>query len=165
MTDVATLEQRIEWEVAALGDLPREQLVGRWIKAYGCPPPKGVKQALLARAAAWHLQARHLGGLSPTARRAIREAVKLAPEAGRGDAPVGSAGQMSSPSGQAEPAIRTAPVLQRGMRLMREWNGRVHVVDVSEAGFVFDGKTYRSLSAVAKRITGAHWSGRRFFGL
>ena len=52
-----------------------------------------------------------------------------------------------------------------GTRLVREWNGRTHVVDVIEDGFVFDGKTYRSLSAIAKRITGAHWSGPRFFGL
>ena len=55
--------------------------------------------------------------------------------------------------------------LKPGTRLVREWNGRTHVVDVSEDGFVFDGKTYASLSAIAKRITGAHWSGPRFFGL
>jgi hypothetical protein len=57
------------------------------------------------------------------------------------------------------------PGVRSGTRLVREWNGRTHFVDVSEDGFVFDGKTYRSLSAIAKRITGAHWSGRRFFGL
>jgi hypothetical protein len=48
---------------------------------------------------------------------------------------------------------------------MREWNGRIHVVDVVADGYRLDGKTYRSLSAVAKRITGTHWSGPRFFGL
>ena len=48
---------------------------------------------------------------------------------------------------------------------MREWNGKTHVVDVVDRGFVFDGKSYRSLSAIARRITGAHWSGPRFFGL
>ena len=48
---------------------------------------------------------------------------------------------------------------------MREWNGRMHVVDVTDDGFLFDGKPYRSLSAIARRITGAHWSGPRFFGL
>ena len=58
-----------------------------------------------------------------------------------------------------------APAPRPGTRLVREWNGRTHIVDVSEDGFVFDGKTYRSLSAIAKRITGAHWSGPRFFGL
>ena len=52
-----------------------------------------------------------------------------------------------------------------GTRLMREWNGRMHVVDITEQGILFDGKFYRSLTSVAKRITGAHWSGPRFFGL
>ena len=83
---MTSLETRIENEVAALGDLSRDELAARWIKAYGCPPPKGVKRGLLERAAAWHLQARHLGGLSPTARKAIRDAVKLGSGAGN-DAP------------------------------------------------------------------------------
>ena len=48
---------------------------------------------------------------------------------------------------------------------MREWNGRMHIVDVTDDGFEFDGKSYRSLSAIARRITDAHWSGPRFFGL
>ena len=48
---------------------------------------------------------------------------------------------------------------------MRDWNGRTNVVDVVEDGFIFGGETYRSLSAIARKITGAHWSGPRFFGL
>ena len=52
-----------------------------------------------------------------------------------------------------------------GTRLIREWQGRRHVVDIVPEGYVFDGKTHRSLSAVAKKITGTHWSGPRFFGL
>jgi hypothetical protein len=65
----------------------------------------------------------------------------------------------------AKTTLRLPIVLAPGARLMREWNGRHHFVDVVENGYVFDGMTYRSLSAVAKRITGAHWSGPRFFGL
>jgi hypothetical protein len=158
--------ERIDREVAALGDLPREELIARWIKVYGCPPPKGVKHGLLARAAAWHLQARHLGGLSPTARRAIRDATKLSGKAeqGRGDAP--AIQRPKNPKlGKLADVIVVKPSLRPGTRLMREWNGRVHAVDVSEDGFVFDGKTYRSLTAIARRITGAHWSGPRFFGI
>ncbi len=52
-----------------------------------------------------------------------------------------------------------------GSRFVREWNGRNHVVDAVEGGFLWNGRTYRSLSAVAKAITGAQWSGPRFFGL
>ena len=61
--------------------------------------------------------------------------------------------------------MRLPAALTSGARLMREWNGRMHVVDVTDGGFVFDGKTYRSLSAIARRITGVNWSGPRFFGL
>lgn len=171
---MTSLEERIEREVAALGDLPREELAARWIKFYGCPPPKGVKRGLLERAAAWHLQARHLGGLSPMARKAIRDAVKhriVGANPSVRPADSGNAGT-ANPAGLTRntfhgdvlPVIN-APAPRPGTRLVREWNGRTHVVDVREEGFVFDGETYRSLSAVAKRITGAHWSGRRFFGL
>ena len=52
-----------------------------------------------------------------------------------------------------------------GTHLVRDWNGRTYRVQVTEAGYVLDGTTYRSLSAVAKRITGTAWSGPRFFGL
>ena len=62
---------------------------------------------------------------------------------------------------------RNSPLagLKPGGRLLREWNGATHVVDVTEDGFVWKGQTHRSLSAIARAITGAHWSGPRFFGL
>jgi len=52
-----------------------------------------------------------------------------------------------------------------GTTLAREWRGRTHVVQVREDGFEYEGQPYRSLSVIAARITGAHWSGPRFFGL
>ena len=51
-----------------------------------------------------------------------------------------------------------------GSHLIREWNGRTYQVEVVEGGYVMDGKNWKSLSAIAKHITGAHWSGPRFFG-
>ncbi len=167
---MTSLDERIEQEVAALGDLPREELAARWAKVYGCPPPKGVKRGLLERAAAWHLQARHLGGLSPMARKAIRDAIKAGTAMARTHGQLladSDAGRIDLAAESEAPRYpsRRRPSRQAGTRLVREWNGRTHVVDVSEDGFVFDGKTYRSLSAIAKRITGAHWSGPRFFGL
>ncbi len=71
---------------------------------------------------------------------------------------------MSASDGAPDRKAKT-PAPSVGTRLMREWNGRMHVVDVTDQGIVFDGRVYGSLSAVAKRITGAHWSGPRFFGL
>ncbi len=62
-------------------------------------------------------------------------------------------------------AVRPLPALKPGVRLMREWNGQTHVVDVTEEGILWSGETYPSLSAIARAITGARWSGPRFFGL
>ena len=53
----------------------------------------------------------------------------------------------------------------RSTHLVREWNGRTYQVEVIDNGYRFDGKTYPSLTTIAKRITGTHWSGPRFFGL
>ena len=58
-----------------------------------------------------------------------------------------------------------AVVLKTGTTLIRQWRGRTHAVLVRDGGFEYDGERYRSLSVIAKRITGAHWSGPRFFGL
>lgn len=58
-----------------------------------------------------------------------------------------------------------APHLRPGGRLLRQWNGTTHVVDVVEGGFLWNGSQHRSLSAIARAITGTRWSGPRFFGL
>jgi Protein of unknown function (DUF2924) len=64
-------------------------------------------------------------------------------------------------SGSSDPGI----MLRTGRRLVRQWRGHAHTVLVCEDGFEYDGRHYRSLTVVAERITGAHWSGPRFFGL
>jgi hypothetical protein len=193
-------------EVADLGELPREELVERWRKIYGMFPPKGVRRDLLVRAAAWHLQAKRLGGLSVETRRLLRSATSRVESemlargsnAGRqrlddgghdrdeyhpvdGNdtstaAPEGAhlrTGDRATDRQALKPAaagVPRSPPRQRrrltpGARLIREWNGRTHVVDVIEGGYVFEAKVYRSLTAIAGKITGVHWSGPRFFGL
>lgn len=62
-------------------------------------------------------------------------------------------------------AERDAPLAQSGKRLVREWNGRTHVVDITADGYVWRDRTWRSLSAIAREITGTKWSGPRFFGV
>jgi len=62
-------------------------------------------------------------------------------------------------------ASRATRTLKPGARLIREWNGSSHIVEVVEDGFLWNGKRYRSLSAIARAITGTRWSGPRFFGL
>lgn len=60
---------------------------------------------------------------------------------------------------------KTVPVIREGARLIREWNGREHVVDVTGDGYYWQGQMWTSLSAIAREITGARWSGPRFFGV
>jgi hypothetical protein len=60
---------------------------------------------------------------------------------------------------------RRMPITQVGSQLVREWNGKTHTVIVTDKGYALNGITYSSLSAAAKAITGAHWSGPRFFGV
>ena len=156
------------------------------------PPPNGVGRKLLELAAAWHLQRNAYGGLSPEARRQLNLAIadfegqlgerrrrrqelrmarrqRLASIGNRdGSRPpeVPTSQSEDQPDGagktkQRKPRLALLP----GTRLIREWQGRRHVVDIVPEGYVFDGKTHRSLSAVAKKITGTQWSGPRFFGL
>ncbi len=169
----------LEQKIAALADLPRQQLVELWISNYGCPPPSGVRQPLLVRAAAWHLQASQQGGLSSAGRRLLKNAIKQIASTQKDKIGGAVGGTLQSASGQrSDPvvllqppsAVWRAPPSPRplpspGARLIRDWNGKSHVVDVIESGYVHEGETYRSLTAIARKITSAHWSGPRFFGL
>jgi hypothetical protein len=195
---VMSQNSKFEMEVAGLGDLPREELVARWVKTHGFLPPKGLKRGLLERSAAWHLQAKTLGGLSPETRKMLRGATRQL-EAGLKQKvrqetlvsglivaansaaipPTEAAKNSARPLDRDKAGLLAAEArdakhtwlpgqrgpLAPGTRLLREWNGRQHFVEVVDGGYVFDGKPYRSLSAIARRITGAHWSGPRFFGL
>ena len=162
---------RLEREVSAIADLSREELTDRWLATYGCQPPKGVRRELLIRSAAWHLQAKRLGGFSAETKRRLKVATRhvearlkvsaLAPA----DCTNADGDRASASTVQPQTASSARPQPSPGARLIRVWNDRTHIVDVTEGGYVFDGRSYRSLSAIAKRITGAHWSGPRFFGL
>jgi Protein of unknown function (DUF2924) len=146
---------KVEREIGRLADLPRPELVERWKRIYRCPPPRGVKRGLLERAIAWHLQAKHFGGFSPAIKRRLAEA------AVNGS---GLAARSSDAPDKPKPFVPTTTAAP-GTRLIHNWHGRNHSVDVIEEGFVFEGRTYSSLSAIAREITGARWSGPRFFNL
>lgn len=106
----------------------------------GGTPPKGLSTPLMRRILAFELQARQHGGLPAMTLGRLGEI---------------KAGRTRSRS----------PGLKPGGRLVREWNGVSHVVDVTADGLIWRGERYRSLSAIALAITGARWSGPRFFGL
>ena len=139
---------RIAEELRSISKIPRVALIERWTAAHGGPPPKGISRRLLEYSAAYRAQARAHGGLKPAVRRRLRS--NKIPTAS-------SAASLAAP--------RKSARLSPGGRLVRDWHGRTHTVEVVENGFRYDGETYRSLSKIAQAITGARWSGPRFFGL
>jgi hypothetical protein len=128
----------LEADMAALATLSLAQLRTRWRQVSEAPVPR-VSAAMLRLALAWELQAKVHGGLSR------RTSQKL--------------DQLGAGLTETRPA---AP----GMRLVREWNGTLHVVTIEESGtIVWNEQTWPSLSKVAREITGTRWSGPAFFGL
>lgn len=108
-------------------------------------PPKGLSRRLLVYAAAYSAQAKVQGGLATATLKRLRKI----------------SAQTLAPKTTDASERRLAP----GTRLVREWHGRFHTVDVCTTGFRCEGQLYRSLSEVARSITGARWSGWRFFRL
>ena len=138
---MAPRKRSVDIDLDGLVHQRRDALVDLWHEAFETKPPRGLSQAFLARLLAYDLQVQARGGLSP---RLVKRLQATA------------AGETPSPA---------APQLRPGAQLLRTWNGVTHRVDVVEDGYRYRGDIYRSLSAIAKRITGAHWSGPRFFGL
>jgi hypothetical protein len=133
-------------EIADLADMRTLELRERWRRIYRAEPPAGISRDLLIRAAAYQIQEGELGGLSGAAKRRLRALAQKK----RGD---------------ASASFDLAPSLKPGAKLIREWRGRTYSVIALEDGFDFEGRQYPSLSKIAREITGARWSGPRFFGL
>ncbi len=137
---------KLEREIDALADLTRAELIECWREHYRSVSPKGISRRLLIRGIAYEMQAKRYGRLKPAIDRQLQ---KIANGTANGDL------------GNREVSSKLHP----GARLIREWNGVSHVVEVIEGGFIWNGDRHRSLSAIARAITGARWSGPRFFGL
>lgn len=159
-----------EDSLSALNTSSRSDLVDLWTKTFDCPPPKGIRQPLMIRAIAWHLQAKAQSGHSTETRRLLKAAVKRTMSEMDNS---GSVTPLADPtivssapwSGEKTALTTPRPLPPSGARLIREWNGRRYVVDVVDDGYIMDGKHYQSLTAVSFRITGVKWSGPRFFCL
>lgn len=140
--------------VAGLPDLGKPQLLLSWRNHLGGAAPAHLPGWLLARALAFRLQAQAFGDVSAATLRKVQRA---------------AAGTDSDPSippfAARPPATREGADLRPGAMLAREWRGKFERVTALEEGFAWNGKTYRSLSQVAKAITGTSWNGHRFFGL
>jgi hypothetical protein len=134
----------LERRLASLPGMPPTQLRALWRDVWGRPAPD-IGPDLLRRGIAWKLQARTHGDIPTHVR---REVSAVAARLRRGDT-----------------VAPPRPSLRPGSRLVREWQGRTHQVVVLERGYEYDSRHFRSLTQVARAITGTHQSGLLFFGV
>jgi hypothetical protein len=138
--------EAISRKLASLKSLAIKELKQQWRSLYGCEPPHRVSRELLTRAVAYRIQEKAFGGLKPSTRRLLER--------------LGSDLRCGRPLNLAPAAPASA-----GTVLMRDWQGATHEVKVLDRGVLYKRKRYRSLSEVARLITGSRWSGPLFFGL
>jgi hypothetical protein len=137
---------KLSAQIEALRTLDPQELDRRWRALFGSERPRRLYGELLIGALAYRLQEHALGGLKPATCRLLRQIA-------------------------GNPAERHAPVafaksqLKAGAVLIREWHGTAHRVTVLDDGFQYRNQRFRSLSEIARRITGSRWSGPLFFGL
>ena len=131
----------LEEQITAIAEMSARQRKAEWHRRMGTIAPPAFGAGLLARALAHEVQAKAMGALSRADLKRL--------------AGFGSSGRLDPSSGSVKP----------GTWLSRTWHGEVHQVVVLETAFEYRGERFSSLSRIARRITGAHWSGPRFFGL
>lgn len=134
----AAVSEGVSDAVAEVASADRTTLTQQWHALFHRDPPAHVQVALMRRVLAWHAQ--H----------------QASPFAAKG---------MTAASMSLNTPPRSGPTLAPGTRLLREWQGDTHEVLVLPQGFEYQGKTFSSLSAVARAITGTAWSGPAFFGI
>ncbi len=132
--------------VAELKTVSKDELREQWAASFKAAPPPRASREFLARSLAHRVQEQALGGLPP---RVQKQLDRLTREFER------------------DPGFAPAPTqtFKPGTRLVREWKGKVHEIEILEKGFSWQGVRYGSLSRIAREITGTRWSGPAFFGL
>ncbi|MGN6819198.1 MAG: DUF2924 domain-containing protein [Sphingomonas sp.] len=145
----------------------------RWVELFGSEPSY-KKDDFLQRAIAWHEQVQAHGDVAPAIQRDLNIAAAQV-AAGKGGAIATAVATPFSPASdsacsaaagiQADTLPTASSQLVPGARLVKAYGGTNHVVEVIDDGFLYNQQTYRSLSAIAKAITGTHWNGLLFFGL
>ena len=131
-------ETSVRRQLLALMQMDKEELVAKWQDLFGTTPPEyGV--LFMRRRLAHRIQELFYGGLPEMLKTQMLEQKKL--------------------------QKRNTGILKPGNRIVREWHGEKHEVIIRNNGVEYQGVIYRSLTAVAKKITGGHWNGRHFFGV
>jgi hypothetical protein len=135
----------LDGEIAGLVDRPTQELRRAWRTLHHTGPPVGLSRDLIIRGLADKLQRSAHGGPSRALQRRLQTL----------------AGELEKGARSFDPGM----VLKAGASLVRQWRGHTHTVLVREDGFEYEGQRYRSLTVIAEQITGAHWSGPRFFSV
>ena len=133
-------------ELKDLGGLNTDELRQLWTALYGIPPSPRISKELLVRAVAYRMQEEAHGGLGKSCRLQLGRLAKT----------LGDSGSLK--------VLKTRS-FKPGTKLIRAWKGKVHEVVIAGDTYIWAGQHYRSLSRIARAITGTRWSGPRFFGL
>ena len=142
----ASTAEAVAAKLQAVEQMDYAALCREWRRLYRVHPPKRVARELLMLAVAWKIQEQVYGGLGAATKRRLADLAKTMERDG-------------------DVTRDRVARLKPGARLVREWRGHTHSVIVLDDGFEWQGSQWRSLSAIARKITGGHWSGPRFFGL
>ena len=140
------MSENVVDEISRLPTLSRADLLSLWRELFRQPAHPKLRRDLIVPILAYKLQEKAYGGLKPSTRRRLRE---IAEELER----------------DPQAHIRSKPSIKPGTKLIRQWQDQTHEVLVTREGFEYAGRQYRSLSEIARQITGTRWSGPAFFGL
>lgn len=136
----------LEIEIANLSDLDLAELKRRWRTHYACPVPKYFRREHLIRAVAHSMQVAAYGDLKSSTMRLLR-------------------GIVDSVRVGNDEGIGFGPRIKPGTKLIRAWQDKTYIVMALDKGFEWQGMRYRSLSEIARAITGTRWNGLLFFGI
>jgi hypothetical protein len=129
-----------------LPEMGKAALCRQWQELFNQPAPAGIRTELIVRMLAYRIQEQSFGGLNPKTRRRLDQ-------------------MATAFSKDPKAAIANMARVTPGTQLVRSWNGKTHTVRVEESGYLYQSRRYRSLSEIARHITGTQWSGPLFFGL
>jgi hypothetical protein len=141
------MEANISKQIAKLPNFSRQRLLDLWQELYGRSAPPGIRRELMVPFLTYRLQEKAYGGLKPSTRAELRRIAR------------------SLENSTASPNLRILPKIKTGTHILRKWKGEMHDVGVTEFGYEYRGSGFRSLSEIARKITGTRWSGPAFFGL
>lgn len=136
----------LEEDIARIEHLDKAGLLARWQAVHGKDAPPNLSTRFIKNALAYELQVRCFGDVSAKTRSRLRRIARRLRD-------------------NPDASVLDGDGLCPGTRLTRDWHGTRHIVEVLSDGYAWQGATYNSLSEIARRITGARWSGPRFFGL